>query len=166
MIENLIKLVQDNAQDLIVNNTQVPNEQNSAAINETVNAIKDGMANGFANGQTQDLLGMFSQGGNLQNNPIAQNIMSQLTGNLTNKLGVDGNAASGIAAQLIPVVLSQFVNKTNDPNDNSFNITDVMNTVTGGKAGGLDLGNLANQFLGGGDNKGNIGDTLKGLFGN
>jgi hypothetical protein len=165
MLENLLKLVQENAQSAIVNNTQVPNEHNEAAINETANAVKEGMANAFAGGQTQDLLGMFAAGGgNLQNNPIAQNIISQLTGNLSTKLGIDANAASGIASSLIPVVLNQFVNKTNDPNDNSFNITDVMNTVSGGKAGGMDLGNLANQFLGGGDNKGGIGDALKGLF--
>ncbi len=54
MFENLLKLVQEYAQDAIVNNPEVPNEKNDAAIKATSDGIvtalkKEGLAAGLMN---------------------------------------------------------------------------------------------------------------------
>ncbi len=178
MLDQLLNLVKENAGDLIVNNNQVPNQFNEASIGEATNAIKNGLGNALQQGKLQDVLGMFGNAQNLGSNPVVSDIISQFAGSLGGKFGVDGSAAQNIASELIPQVLGKFVNKTNDPNDNSFNINDVIGQLSGGKAGGLDFGNivsqlqqggkvdfggLAGQLLGG--KGGGLGDALGGLFG-
>ncbi len=178
MLDQLLDLVKSNAQDLIVNNQAVPNQFNEAAIGEAGSAIQNGLSSALQNGNIQDVLGMFGDTQNLQNNPVVGNIVSQLAGSLGNKFGVDASQAQNIAASLIPQVLSQFTQKTNDPGDSSFNINDIMSNLSGGKAQGVDFGNivsqlqsgkgvdfggLASQLLGG--NKGGLGDMIGGFFG-
>ena len=41
MLDQLLDLVKNNAQDLVVNNSEVPNEHNDAVIGEATNAIHD-----------------------------------------------------------------------------------------------------------------------------
>lgn len=177
MLDQLLNLVKENAQDLIVNNPSVPNQFNDAAIGEAGNAIHDQLSRAVSNGNLQDVLGLFGQAQNLQNNPLVGNIVSQLSGSLGSKFGVDGAQAQQIAGQLIPQILGSLVNKTNNPNDVSFNINDIMGHLGGGgnkgidfgnivsqlqQGGKVDLGGLAGQFLGG--NKGGLSDILGGFL--
>ena len=39
MFDNLLKLVQENAGDAIINNSAIPNEKNNLAVNETTASI-------------------------------------------------------------------------------------------------------------------------------
>lgn len=162
MFDQLVKLVADNAQDLIVNNSAVPNQHNDAAINEAASAIQNGLAGAVQQGNLQDIMGMFSNGQNAGSNPLVQNITQQLAGSLGSKLGVDGAQAQNIATSLIPMIVGQLVNKTNDPNDNSFDLNDIMSKVTGGNSGGIDFKNVLTQFQQGGGNMdlGNIAGQL------
>lgn len=179
MFEQLLDLVKENAQDAIVNNNAIPNQHNEAAIGEAGNAIQSVLGNALQGGNLQDVLGMFGNAQNLSSNPLVGNIVSQLAGSLGSKFGVDGAQAQNIAGSLIPQVLSKLTAKTNDPNDSSFNINDIMGSLSGGKGTGgvdfsnvvsqmqngkgVDLAGLAGQFLGG--NKGGIGDLLGGFLG-
>ncbi len=177
MLDQLLNLVKENAQDLIVNNPSVPNQFNDAAIGEAVNAIHDQMSQAINKGNLQDVLGLFGHAQSLQNNPLVGNIVSNLSGSLGSKFGVDISQAQQIAAQLIPQILGSPVSKTNNPNDASFNINDIMGHLGGGgnkgidfgniisqlqQGGKVDLGGLAGQFLGG--NKGGLGDILGGFL--
>ena len=178
MLDQLLNLVKENAQDLIVNNGAVPNQFNNAAINETVSAIKYQLSGAVANGNLQDVLGIFGNAQNLQSNPLVGNIVSQLSGSLGSKFGVDGVQAQQIASQLIPQILGSLVSKTNNPSDTSFNINDIVSQLSGGNLQGIDFGQvvsqmqsgkgvdfggLASQLLGG--NKGGLGDMLGSFFG-
>ena len=178
MLEQLLNIVKENAQEVIVNNQAVPNQFNEAAMGEATNAITSQLTQAVSQGNLQDVLGMFGNTQNLQNNPIVGAIVAQLANSLGSKFGVSGANAQDIASQLIPQVLGSLVNKTNDPNDSSFQINDIMNQLSGGKGasgvdfgnivsqlqqgGGIDLGNIASQFLG--RNAGGIGDMLGGFF--
>lgn len=179
MLEQLINLVKENAQDTIVNNNSIPNQHNDAAIGEATNAIHDQLSQAVSNGNLQDVLGLFGNAQNLTSNPLVGNIISQLAGSLGSKFGVGGGDAQNIASQLIPQVLGKLSSKTNNPNDSSFNVNDIMSHLSGGggtkgvdfgnvvqqmqNGGGVDLAGLAGQFLGG--NKGGIGDLLGGFLG-
>jgi len=163
MFENLLNLVKENAGHAIINNPAIPNERNDEAISYASNSIVDGLKSALANGNINDVLSMFS-GGNAATSPVAQNIQGGFKQNLMETFGLDNGQAGGIANNLLPSVLNQFVNKTNDPNDNSFDLQGIVQNLSGGNSG-LDIQSLISQFPGGGNGTGNgLMDTVKGMF--
>ena len=178
MLDQLLDLVKNNAQDLVVNNSEVPNEHNDAVIGEATNAIHDQLSQAVSQGNLQDVMGLFGNSQNLTSNPLVAGIIGQLTSSLGSKFGVNAASAQNIAGSLIPQVLSKFTQKTNDPNDSSFNINDVMGHLSGGKTSGVDFGNVVSQLQSGqgvdfgglagkllGGNTGGLGDMLGGFLG-
>ncbi len=171
MLNNLLDLVKQHAGDAIINNTDIPNERNDEAVNFASNSIFEGLQKAIAGGQgggVESLIGLFKGGGQAHQNPITQNIQSNVVQGLMSQFGLGESKAGGIASMLIPIVMNQLVHKTNDPNDNSFDLQDIFNKVSGGKTGGLDIGGLLNQFTGGGEKQqgsGGLLDSIKGLFG-
>ncbi|MCS6934928.1 MAG: DUF937 domain-containing protein [Chitinophagales bacterium] len=177
MLQQLIQLVQENAQDLIVKNPNVPDQFNDAAISEAGNIIQNQLAQAVKKGQLQDVLGMFGNQQGLRNNPVVSAIITQFAASLASKFGVNSSQAQQIAGQLIPQILGALVSKTNNPADNSFNINDIMSQLgAGGKGidfgsvvtqmqqgGKVDFGSLAGQILGGGKS-GGLGGLLGSLF--
>jgi len=168
MLDNLLNLVKEHAGDAIINNPAIPNERNDEAVEMASNSIVDTLKNAASNGNFSDIMSMF-QGGNAGNSPMASAMQSGLIQNLMSKFGLDNSAAGGIASSLLPTVINKFVNKTNDPNDSSFDLQGIISKVTGG-AGGLDIQSLIGQFTGGGNTNnsgggGGILDSIKGLFG-
>ncbi|MCC6817978.1 MAG: hypothetical protein IT245_03685 [Bacteroidia bacterium] len=146
MFENLLKLVQENAGDAIINNPSVPNERNDEAVGLASEGIMDHLKQLGSGGGLNSIMDMF-KGGNVSSNPEIANIAGGVAGKLMDKLGLDASQAQGIVSKLVPQVMEKFVNKTNDPNDNSFDLQDIISSVSG--------------------NGGGIGDILgkvKGLF--
>ena len=164
MLDNLFNLVKQNAGEAIINNPAIPNEQNEAAVQVASTSIFDGLKNAISGGNVNDLMNLFSGNANTSNNPVSQNIQGGFIQNLMNQFGLNQNAANGIASNLIPNVLQNLVSKTNDPNDNSFNLQDILSKIGGGN---LNIQSLINQFTGNNQNQnssGGIVDTIKGLF--
>ena len=166
MLDQLIKLVQQNADEAIVKNNALPNQFNNAAIEEVAQQIFSGMQNQVASGNMQQVTSMFS-GGNMSslvNNPMVAQMISNIAGNFASKFGVSPQTARTIAMSVIPQVMSQFVNKTNDPNDRDFDLQDMLRGFTGNS--GLNLNDVLGN-LGGGANssKGGLGD-LGNVLGN
>jgi hypothetical protein len=150
MLENLINLIEQHAGNAVINNPEVPNEQNNAVINEAGNSIVGTLKNMISQGNLQDVQNLFHNSGNVGSNPAAQNITGHFIQSLMDKFGLNQNAANGVASNLIPDVLQSLVHKTNDPNDNSFNLQGIIGQLTSGQGG----------EIGGG-----VVDQLKGLFG-
>ena len=117
MLDNLLQLVKQYAGPAIITNPAIPNERNDEAIETASSSIFDGLKNAASNGNITDIISLFNGGANVANSGVAQNIQSGFIGNLMQKFGIDANAASGIASNLIPTVLQQLVRKTNDTND-------------------------------------------------
>ena len=160
MIDQLIKLVEQNAGDAIVNNKAIPNEFNNAAIQDVAQQIFSGMKGQAEGGNFQDLLSMFKGGGgSIGSNPMVNQMISSLAGNFASKFGMSPQTAQG----LVPQVMSQFVNKTNDPDDNDFDLQDIMRNVSGNNS--LNLGDLMG-VLGGSSqpNANSLGSTLSKIF--
>lgn len=169
MLENLEQLIRDNAQDVIVNNSDVPNEQNEAAIQAASGSIFDTLKNQLSTGNISELAAAFNQNSVDAENPMVQ----QATASFTDKLagfGINTESAKSIGASLIPMIMAKFINKTNDPNDSTFNVKDVLGKLAGGDDGKFDLNDVMGMFTGGQDNNssssagGGIVDKLKGLF--
>lgn len=165
MLDQLIKLVEQNAGNAIVNNNAIPNQHNSAAIKEVASQIFSGLQTQAKQGNLQQLAGMFQGGGSsLTNNPIVTSLISSVATNVATKFGVSPQVAQSMATSLLPTVMSQLVKKTNDPKDSSFDLTNIMKTVSGNNS--LDVASIIGQVAGGGKSPlGGLGGMLGGLFG-
>lgn len=170
MLENLEQLVRDNAGDAIVNNTAIPNEKNEVAIQAASSSIFDTLKEQLASGNVSQIADIFNNGQAAQSSPVVQQATSSLTDKLA-AFGINAETAKSIGASLIPVILGKLANKTNDPNDSSFNIQDVLGKLAGGSDGKFDLTDVIGMFNGGGQAQANgqpaqggMLDKLKGLF--
>jgi uncharacterized protein YidB (DUF937 family) len=169
MLDQLVKLVEQNAGKAIVQNDAIPNQFNNAAIQEVAGGIFNAMKGQVNQGNMQQVVALF-QGGNqnaLADNPMVKQIITSVAQNVASKFGVSPQAASSMVSSLIPTVMNQLVQKTNDPKDNSFDLTNMMRNMSGNNS--LDIGSIVSQVAGAGSGKqnplGNIGGMLGGIFG-
>lgn len=160
MLENIFQMVKEFGENEVVNNPAVPNEQNNAVMSEASYAVAGTLQQAVANGNMQELMGLFQNEENVMSNPLAQQAQGSFIESITSKLGIDSNTASGLAGSLLPMIMNTLVKRTNNqaPEDSGFNINSLIGSLTGGggNAGGLDIGGLINQFTGGGQG-GNTG---------
>lgn len=151
MLEQLLHLIKEHGQEAVVNNPQVPNEHNNAVLAEAGTAVAGTMQNALANGQTNEIQQLFNNGTSnaVMANPLAQNMQSSFIESITSKLGISKGAAMGIAASLIPMVLSKLVHRTNSnaPQDSGFSLPGLISSLTGGSSGGgSGIGNIVGQM--------------------
>jgi hypothetical protein len=161
MLDNLKDLVKQHSGDAIINNPAIPNERNDEAVDDASNSIVSGLKNAVSQGKLSDVMDMFKGGEqSATQSAVAQNIQGGFVENLMRKFGLDQGKAAGIAGSIIPMVLKKFVNKTNDPNDKSFDLQDIIGSLTGGGSG---IG--GKDILGGGkENEGGLFGKIKGLM--
>ena len=173
MLDNLFDLVKGLAGDAVIKNQEVPNEQNEAVIAEATNTVAGGLQNMVAGGGLQSILSLFGGGGQqkggIMSNPIVSMMIGHFANKLMNKYKLGSSQASGVAANLIPSVISNLINKTTDPSDNGFSLDSLLNSLTGGKStevaqqqqaagdNGFSFQNLISQFTGGGQQGGGGG---------
>ena len=160
MLEQLFNLVKDQAGSAIINNPDIPNERNDEAIGEVTNSVTNGLQNALASGQFKDVLKLLGgQGGDVQDNPLTNQLSGNAIGSLMQKFGLNQGQAGNIVNTLLPGVLQKLISKTNNPNDNSFDLQGIFNSLTGGKTGSLDLQGLLGRVTQGGLDRDGDGDT-------
>ncbi|HMP93756.1 MAG TPA: hypothetical protein PKD90_12830 [Phnomibacter sp.] len=168
MLENLLELVKQYGQEQVVDNTEIPNEQNEAVMAEASYAVAGTLQEALASGQMEDVLKMFSTGSSAQimANPVAQNMQSGFVDSITSKLGINKNVAIGLAATLIPIVVSKMVKRTRSdaPEDSGFDLSGLIGSLTGGSGGGLNIGSLIGQLTGGGGQQGGGGFDIANII--
>ena len=175
MLEELFNLVKGTATDSVINNPDVPNEQNNEVVAEATNTVASGLRNMVAGGGLQNILSLFGnkdqQGGSkgLLSNPIVNMMIGHFAGKLMSKFNLGGDKANGVASSLIPSVISNLISKTNDPGNSTFSLEGLLNSITGGKTAevvqeqqssgnsGFNFQDLIGQFTGGGQSSGGGG---------
>lgn len=178
MLEELFNLVKGSATDSVINNPDVPNEQNNEVVAEATNTVASGLRNMVAGGGLESILSLFSNKGEqgsgkgLLSNPIVNMMIGHFAGKLMSKFNLGGNQASSVANNLIPGVIGNLINKTNDPNNSTFSLEGLLNSITGGKTaevvqeqqsaggGGFNFQDLIGQFTGGGGSQSGGGGGL------
>jgi len=181
MLDNLFNLVKQEAGDAIINNPAIPNQHNEEAVQEAGNSVVDTLKNALSGGQINDVLGMFANGQANANHPVVQQATGNFMERLQNKFGLNAGQASGIANSLIPNIMNKLAQKTANPNDNSFDVQQIFNQLSGGKTAGMNVQGMMNKLKGGLDKDGDgdvdlqdlksvfsgggVIDTLKGMLG-
>lgn len=154
MLEELFNLIKEQGSSSVIDNPVIPNEQNNAVLADATHSVADGFQGVLAGGGLQNILSMFGGANNnnsgginpLLTNPIVGNIINSFTNKLTNNHGISGDQASGIANQLIPNVISNLINKTNDPNNKSFDINGIIGSLAGGGSNSFDIQGMLSKF--------------------
>lgn len=179
MLEELFNLVKGSAGDSVINNPDVPNEHNNEVVAEATNTVASGLRNMVAGGGLQNIISLFNNkdqqgngGSGLLNNPIVNMMIGHFTGKLTSKYNIGGAQANNVASSLIPDVIGNLINKTNDPNNSTFSLEGLLNSITGGKTtevvqeqqstgnSGFNFQDLIGQFTGGGGQSGGGGGLM------
>ena len=168
MLEELFNLVKGVASQ----NQTVPSSQKNDIAAEATNTIASGMRNMVAGGGLESLVSMFSNGGQqkqgngLLSNPIVSMMVGHFTEKLMSKFNLNSHDASNVASSMIPDVIGNLVNKSNDPNNSSFSLEGLLNSITGGKVAevapqqannGGGLQDILSKLSGGNSNSGGGG---------
>ena len=149
MLDKILNLVKEHAGDIVNNNPDIPEDKKEGVLQEAASSIMEGIQGETSGGGLQNLLSSFSQGGGGGAiSGIIDKVKGTFVGNLVSKLGLDNQKASGIASAIIPLILNKLFHKTTDPGDDSFNVQELLSSVTGGSDGG----------------EGGIMGAVKGLF--
>lgn len=154
MLENLLNLVKQQAGDAIIDNPAIPNQHNEEAVQEAGHSVVDSLRNALSGGQMNDVLSMFSNGQANASQPVVQQATGNFMERLQSKFGLNGSQAAGIAQSLIPNVMNQLAQKTANPNDNSFDVQQIFNQLSGGKTAGMNIQGMLNKLKGGLDSDG------------
>src|SRR6185436_921948 len=174
MLKELFDLVKGEATDTVINNPDVPNQYNNDVVAEATNTVASGLRNLVAGGGVQNILSLFGGGTNkksLLSNPIVSMMMGHFASKLMNKFNMRSNQANDLSGHLIPNVLGELINKSNDPNDSTFSLEKLLASITGGRSNEVTshnggLGGLLKQFNGDGhSNGGGLLDMIKDLAG-
>ncbi|MEJ7625873.1 MAG: hypothetical protein WKF35_03335 [Ferruginibacter sp.] len=175
MLKELFELVKGSANESVINNTDIPNDQNDAVVAEATNTVASGLRNMVAGGGLQNILSLFGGGGNkkgLLSNPLVTMMIGHFAGKLMNKFNLNNNQANNVAGNLIPGVLGNLVNKVNDPNEAGFSLDNLLASITGGQStqlveeqrakgnSGFNLQDLLSQFNGQEQNNGGGGGLM------
>jgi len=170
MLDQLVKLVEQNAGDAIVRNSAIPDQFNNAAIQEVASSIFNTLQGQVAQGNMQQVVSMF-QGGMSQSalasNPMVTQMISNVAANFASRFGVSSSQAYSIVSNLVPTVINQFVQRTNNPLDNSFDLSNMMRTMSGNS--NLDVTSIIGQLANGNSQSnplGILGSLVGKLFGN
>jgi len=134
MLEQLSDLVKQFGNEAVVNNKNVPNELNEGVMDEASTSIFSGLQKIISEGGA-DKIGALFQGNNAGSatNPVVKQLTDQLSENLGDKFGLSNEASSGVAGSLIPKVLGSLIGKAKNPNDKNFDISDIVNSLSGGQ---------------------------------
>ena len=168
MLDQIFDLVKSLAGKDVINNPDVPNEHNDAVVAEATHSVTGELQNMLSGGGLQNIMSLFGGGTDktsLLQNPAVDSMIGHFAGNLMNKFGLENSKAAGIASSLIPTVLSGLIHKTQDPNNSTFTLDNILHSLTGGQSqqvaanqgSGFSFQNLLNQFTGGGQPSGGSG---------
>jgi hypothetical protein len=134
MLDKIFDIVKQFGQDSVVNNPDVPNEQNQEVMADATKTIASGFQNIVAGGGFENILDLFKGGGNagsntsgggiggLLKNPIVSMMVGYFISKLVGKYKMSPASASNVANSLIPNALNGLISETKDPANPGFTL--------------------------------------------
>lgn len=157
MLDQLMKLVEQNAQKSILENKAIPDQLNNAAIKEVTNQIFNGLKGQVSGGNMQQVINLFHGGASKQPSPVLNSILETVSTNLASKFNISQDVARSVAQQIVPQVMNQVIKKTNDPRDIDFDLQQMLRGMSGNSQ--LDISSMIPA-----EQKTTIGSAFSKLF--
>ncbi|MGV8880472.1 MAG: hypothetical protein ACOH2A_15750 [Sphingobacteriaceae bacterium] len=142
MLANLFALIKTEAASRFSNDPSVPTQHQDGMLNEASSSIIDVLKDQLATGKLKDVLELF-QHSDISNHPIVSRMLTKFTSRLQNNYAIAEPEAKNIASDLIHPVMEKLVKKTNDPEDNSFDLPDMISQFGGNE---VNLGGIISKF--------------------
>jgi hypothetical protein len=150
MIEHLLKIIQENSQEAIVNNKQIPNNLNQDVQTELMNSIENSLSEALRSGKSTEVMELFGKSARNQNisgNPLTGTITKNAVDNLSRKFNLPPALVSNLTDSLIPLVLRKFAKQTADPKNPGIDMNQVVGILLGkNKPQGVNFNELLDQF--------------------
>lgn len=131
MLEELMNMVRQFGHSTVVENPAVPNEHNEDVLKEAGSSIFSGLQQSAENGDTDAITGML-QGD--ANHPAVARVQQSFAEKISQKFGIDGSAAKGLAAGLIPSVLRSLLKRPGQGSGSGLSLQSIISSLTGGGA--------------------------------
>lgn len=131
MLDQLLRLVEQNAKEAIVDNKAIPDQLNNAAIKEITNQIFNGIKGQVSRGNMDQVISLFQTGMGKAPSPVISSIMETVTSSLTSKFNIPQDVAKGVADQIVPTVMSHVIKRTKDPRDIEFDLQQMLRGMSG-----------------------------------
>lgn len=145
MIDQLQKVVEECAQEPIIQNKDIPYQFRNAAIMEVCDQMIVSLKDQVSKGDIQQVVTLFRQSNAVkQNNPVVALMMSNVASCLTTKFGISPQVSQSVANSLVPAVMNQVISKANDPRNIDFDLQYMMRNITGNNT--LDISGMANKI--------------------
>ena len=163
MLEQLLKLVEQNAKQPIVENSSLPNQFNNAVIKEVTNQIYSSLKHQVSQGNMQQIVSLFqnTSSRSMGSSPVISTMISAITSSLNTKFGITTEVAQSIASSIVPTVIEQIIKKSKDPQDIDFDLQQMMRGMSGNNS--LDISAMMGEIPK--STFGNIGHVFGKLFG-
>ena len=142
MFDQILQLVKEHLGGNPQVASAIPADQADAVHNEIATHVTNGLTSQAS--VQEGVGGLLSklQNGISSGGPLTSAIEGGLVGSLASKFGLPPMVTGAIAGML-PGLLQKFVNKANDPNDQSITADSITKSLPG--IGGSGLGNLFNK---------------------
>jgi hypothetical protein len=150
MINQLLKMVQDNTIQSVVHNKAIPNNLNSDVQKEFMSSIQNGITSAISSGDIGNLMNLFGKGAknqSLARNPIYKSIAQNLSTNLSGKFGMSDKMANTIVKNTLPLIFNQFSQKLADPKDKSLDLNSIAKSIAGNQFSGTNLNDMLAKFI-------------------
>ena len=166
MLDQLLNLAEGPLEEMLSGMNQENPKSSASALKESIfSSLQKQVATGDMNGVKE----MFSGAETSPDSPVVNQLQSNVSEGLIEKLGISKEQAMSIAAAALPMILNFFNKRVNDaPQDNQ----DIMSSVVSalqGNSGKVNPTDLLGSLMGGGNGKGGMDlgglmDLGKGLF--
>lgn len=125
-----MKVVEQKAQQSIVDNKAIPDQLNNAAIKEVTNQIYNSLQLQVNKGQMDEVIALFFAQGKAPS-PVVNSVAEAVTTSLSAKFNITPDNARSVASQIVPAVINEIIQKARDPRDIDFDVQQIMRRLTG-----------------------------------
>lgn len=131
MLDQLLKLVEQNATQAIIANKAIPDQLNNAAIKEVTNQIFNGIKGQVTRGDMSQVIDLFQTSNSKTQSPVITSIIDTVSTSLAGKFQIAPDVARSVANSIVPAVMNQVIKKTNDPKDIDFDLQQMLRGMSG-----------------------------------
>jgi hypothetical protein len=143
MFEKLFLLVKNNAGMAVIDNPVIPQKYHESVINEASSAIIEVLKTQVESGKIKELIKYFKYPA-IYPYPVVSVVVSKFANRLNKYYGIEPAAAITTAKNLIPAVMQQLAEQSQNEQDTDFALANFLSKFTGYRS---DMSSLVNKLV-------------------